>query len=124
MPKAWGKFPVDISKEGLQRFFFTLETAYLLTARLILAKAIQDPDREGRISTKHIADRFMGDLDAQADDRTGRLAPTAYLVATQTLFNRYATSLFTSIYAQETCSTGGATFPGPPKRPKMPLHWR
>ena len=100
-PRAWTKFPLDTTKEGLQRFSFALETAYLLTARLILAKAIQDHDREGRISTKHIADRFLSDLDTQADDRSGRLGPTAYLTATQTLFNRYATSLFTSVYAQD-----------------------
>ncbi len=100
-PRAWTKFPLDTTKEGLQHFSFALETAYLLSARLILAKAIQDHDKDRRISAKPIAERFLSDLESHADDRSGRLAETAYLSATENLFNRYATSLFTSVYAQD-----------------------
>ena len=101
VPGVWKPFLERTTKESIYRFTYALETSYLLAARLILAKAIQDHDRGGRISSKHIADRFISDLDTRADDRTGRLPPTAYLEVAQTLFNRYATSLFTSVYAQD-----------------------
>jgi methylase of polypeptide subunit release factors len=101
VPKVWRDFLPSTRKEAIYRFTYALETAYLLSARLILAKAIQDHDKDGRISHRHIADRFLSDLDSEADDRSGRLPLTAYLKVTQTLFNRYATSLFTSIYAQD-----------------------
>ena len=100
-PRAWTKFPLDTSKEGLQRFSFALETAYLLTARLILAKAIQDHDDERQIDVSHIADRFSSYLATQTEGRSGQLPPTAYLSATEKLFDGYATTLFTSIYAKD-----------------------
>ena len=89
IPTIWKPFLEKPTKETIYRFTYALETSYLLAARLILAKAIQDHDPTGRISSKHIADRFISDLDTQADDRTGRLPPTAYLDVAQTLFNRY-----------------------------------
>ena len=101
VPKIWRDFLPNTQKETVYRFTYALETSYLLSARLILAKAIQDHDRDGHISSKHIADRFISDLDSEANDRTGELPPTAYLKVTENLFNRYATSLFTSIYAQD-----------------------
>ncbi len=101
IPKVWKAFLTTTGREDVYRFMFSLETAYLLTARLILAKAIQDHDREDRISTDHIADGFLKHLDTQKSGRGGKLPETAYLEATQNLFNGYAKTLFTSIYAQD-----------------------
>jgi N-6 DNA Methylase/Type I restriction enzyme R protein N terminus (HSDR_N)/Eco57I restriction-modification methylase len=101
IPKVWKDFLTTTGREDVYRFMFALETAYLLTARLILAKAIQDHDREDRISTDHIADGFLKHLDTRKSGRGGKLPETAYLEATQTLFNDYAKTLFTSIYAQD-----------------------
>ena len=53
IPNIWKPFLEKTTKESIYRF------TYALAARLILAKAIQDRDREGRISSKHIADRFI-----------------------------------------------------------------
>lgn len=101
LPKVWKEFLTTTGREDVYRFMFSLETAYLLTARLILAKAIQDHDREDRISTDHIADGFLKHLDTQKSGRSGKLPEIAYLEATQNLFNGYAKTLFTSIYAQD-----------------------
>ena len=101
IPKVWKEFLPTTGREDVYRFMFSLKTAYLLTARLILAKAIQDHDREDRISTDHIADGFLKHLDTQKSGRGGKLPETAYLEATQNLFNGYAKTLFTSIYAQD-----------------------
>jgi type I restriction-modification system DNA methylase subunit len=101
IPKVWREFLTTTGREDVYRFMFALETAYLLTARLILAKGIQDHDRDSRISTDHIADRFLMQLDTRKSGRTHKIPETAYLEATQTLFNDYAKTLFTSIYAQD-----------------------
>lgn len=101
IPKVWKEFLTTTGREDVYRFMFSLETAYLLTARLILAKAIQDHDRDKRISTDPIADSFLNYLNTQKGGRTGKLPETAYLEATQNLFNGYAKTLFTSVYAQD-----------------------
>ncbi len=101
VPKVWRAFPLDSTKESVNRFMYVLESAYSLTARLILAKVIQDHDRHGRISTEPIADRFLAHLNAAKEGRAGRLPPSAYLEAAEALFNGYAKTLFTSIYAQD-----------------------
>ena len=90
------------AEERLYRFSFALETAYTMTARLILAKAIQDHDRGGEIAgTQHLAALLETQLAASQTARTGKLAPEAYLKSITSLFNTYAQTLFTSIYATD-----------------------
>lgn len=100
IPDLWKPLLTSNSKDAITRFTYALETSYLLAARLMLAKAIQDHDQDERIAVP-LADRFGDVLSARVNARTGKLEPTAYLTALQTLFDDYATTLFTSIYAQD-----------------------
>lgn len=101
VPTSWKPFLQDSSERDVSLLSYALETAYLLTARLMLAKVIQDHDRAGRLTNRHLAARFLVHLEHEANDRDSSVPPTAYLTATIELFNRYATSLFTSLYAQD-----------------------
>lgn len=100
-PQIWTPFLSTGAKDDLYRFMFSLETAYILVARLILAKAVQDHDRQGRIVTQHMADTLLAQLAAKRQGRDRTLPLDAYLAATEHLFNDYAKTLFTSIYAQD-----------------------
>lgn len=93
------------TEEGLKRFSFALETAYTLIARLMLAKAIEDHDPQGKIveNDDHLGKRLLTQLEARKSGRRGqyKLPPTAYLEGIESLFNTYALNLFTSIYATD-----------------------
>lgn len=93
------------TEEGLKRFSFSLETAYTLIARLMLAKAIEDHDPQGKIveNDDHLGKRLLTQLEARKSGRRGqyKLPPTAYLEGIESLFNTYALNLFTSIYATD-----------------------
>jgi N-6 DNA Methylase/Type I restriction enzyme R protein N terminus (HSDR_N)/Eco57I restriction-modification methylase len=103
IPKLWrdSKLAIAANKEGLYKFSFALETAYTLTARLILAKAIQDKDASQGIIKAHLADRLLEHLKAKRNLRTGTLKAEHYLEATVLLFDDYARTLFTSIYGKD-----------------------
>ena len=103
LPRLWkdSKLPITATKEGLYRFSFALETAYTLTARLILAKAIQDKDNSQGIIKAHLAGRLLEHLKAKRNLRNDTLEPERYLEATELLFDDYARTLFTSIYAKD-----------------------
>ncbi len=53
IPKPWQPFLNSTSKHAITRFTYALETSYLLAARLMLAKAIQDHDADKRIVRCH-----------------------------------------------------------------------
>jgi len=101
IPNLWKPLLPKTNKTTITQFTYVLETSYLLAARLMLAKAIQDHDTDRRINAAALVDRFGSVLAAKVDPRTGRLEPTTYLETAQTLFDDYATTLFTSIYAQD-----------------------
>ncbi len=102
IPKLWlgSKLSIVASKEGLYRFSYSLETAYTLTARLILAKAIQDKDVTHAVTKTNLAERLLEHLKTKRNLRNV-LEPEAYLEATNDLFDDYARTLFTSIYAKD-----------------------
>ncbi len=103
IPKLWlaSKLPISASKEGLFKFSYALETAYTLTARLILAKAIQDKDVNHTVIQTNLAERLLEHLKSKRNLRTNLLEPESYLEATEDLFDDYARTLFTSIYAKD-----------------------
>ncbi|MEF2278727.1 N-6 DNA methylase [Deinococcus sp. YIM 134068] len=104
IPRLWRDSGAlsDTSGEGLYRFSFALETSYALAARLMLAKVIQDHSRGGAITGgTSLADQLLTELGRYADDRTGTLPSKAYPEAVRDLFDRYARTLFTSVYATD-----------------------
>jgi N-6 DNA Methylase/Type I restriction enzyme R protein N terminus (HSDR_N) len=103
IPKLWlaSKLSIQNNKEGLFRFSYALETAYTLTARLILAKAIQDKDVTHAVIKTNLAERLLEHLKAKRNLRTETLEAESYLEATNDLFDDYARTLFTSIYAKD-----------------------
>ncbi len=103
IPKLWlaSKLTISATKEGLFAFSYALETAYTLTARLILAKAIQDKDVNHTVIQTNLAERLLEHLKSKRNLRTNLLEPESYLEATEDLFDDYARTLFTSIYAKD-----------------------
>jgi hypothetical protein len=103
IPQSWKNSQVSIveNEEGLYRFSYALETAYTLTARLILAKAIQDKDVTHSVTQTNLAERLLEHLKTKRNLRTNVLPPESYLEATSSVFDDYAKTLFTSIYAKD-----------------------
>lgn len=100
-PQVWRPLLLGNRGRDVSHFMFSLETAYVVAARLILAKVIQDHDTGRHLTHEHLANRFMDHLRSQRNPRTDALSVTAYPEATRDLFNAYSTALFTSIYGQD-----------------------
>ncbi|WP_339096565.1 N-6 DNA methylase [Deinococcus sp. VB142] len=104
IPALWRKSDalLGTGKEDLYHFSFALETAYSLTARLILAKVIQDHSRNEAVTGRNLAELLLDELKRQALPRTpNKLPPRAYPQAVRELFDQYAQTLFTSVYATD-----------------------
>lgn len=62
VPKVWLPFLKTKNREDIYRFMFSLETAYTLTARLILAKAVEDQDRERHLQQRVLTDVLLDNI--------------------------------------------------------------
>jgi len=98
LPKAWEAFGLGKNREELYRFMFALETAYALTARLILAKAVQDHSgkEESALSLAAHLERVLGSPEYKKG-----IPPTAYTRAVKEVFEAYAERFLTSVYASD-----------------------
>lgn len=104
IPKLWKDSGAltGTSESDLYRFSFALETSYALTARLMLAKVIQDHGKGEQIAGKRsLADQLLIELERHLHPRTEQLQPDAYPEAVRELFDQYARTLFTSVYATD-----------------------
>ena len=100
LPKAWEAFGLEKNRdrEELYRFMFALETAYALTARLILAKAVQDHSgkEESTLSLAAHLERVLGSPEYKKG-----IPPTAYTRAVREVFKTRAERFLTSVYASD-----------------------
>ncbi|WP_092265780.1 Eco57I restriction-modification methylase domain-containing protein [Deinococcus reticulitermitis] len=104
IPRLWKDSGAltSTSESDLYRFSFALETSYALTARLMLAKVIQDHSKGEQIAGKRsLADQLLMELERHLHPRTGDLKSNAYPEAVRELFDQYARTLFTSVYATD-----------------------
>jgi len=95
-PISWRSFlPENAKKETLQHFMFALETAYVLLARVMLAKAMQDANFPNLDATK----AFERSL--ETNQRRGTLHPIDYLAATSAVFKEGSKQAFENLFASD-----------------------
>lgn len=80
---------------------FVLETAYVVTARLILAKAVQDKDVGRRLLRDRLHEAVFAQLRARKDPRAGRVPIAEYAPSISQLFTGYSKTLFSSIFSED-----------------------
>jgi len=100
-PESWLPLLPNRSEPNLYRLMFVLETAYVVTARLILAKAVQDKDVDRHLVRNPLHDAVFAQLRARADPRTGRVPIAEYTSSVSRLFINYSTSLFSGIFSED-----------------------
>ena len=97
VPKTWEVF--GATGNELLRLMFALETAYTLTARLILAKAVQD--HGGAKVLTPLSELFAHELRSPEYLRSRAIPAEAYPKAVAQAFGHYAEHFLTSLYASD-----------------------
>ena len=80
---------------------FVLETAYVVTARLILAKAVQDKDIGRQLLRHPLHEAVFAQLRARTDPRTGRVPIAEYARSISKLFASYSGLYFPCIFSED-----------------------
>jgi N-6 DNA Methylase len=100
-PESWLRLLTSRSEISLYRLMFVLETAYVVTARLILAKAVQDKDVGRQLLRDRLHEAVFAQLRARADPRTGRVPIAEYAPSISQLFKSYSRTLFSGIFSED-----------------------
>lgn len=94
-PRSWRDLVPAAGGDGLYQFMFALETAYVLLARVLLAKAMQDTGFPGVDSLE----AYRNSL--RLGQHRGALHPQAYLNATSSLFQYAGGQAFASLFGSD-----------------------
>lgn len=94
-PRSWRPFIREGGREALYQFMFSLETAYALISRIMLAKAMQDAG----FRYLNILETFEQSLDAR--DVRGALDCRDYLHATKALLEEGARQAFSGLFRSD-----------------------
>jgi len=94
-PSSWRPFVIGPGREALYQFMFSLETAYAILSRVMLAKAMQD----NRFPYIDILRSFAGALEAQHERRT--LQSSTHIDAVASVFHEAARQAFTPLFASD-----------------------
>lgn len=94
-PPSWRDLIVGAGRNDLYRFMFALETAYVLLARVLLAKAMQDAGFPGMNSIQAYRNGLS------LGQHRGTLPPQAYLEATSNLFQYAGGQAFASLFGSD-----------------------
>ena len=100
-PEAWLVLLPRRTEQNLYRLMFVLESAYVVCARLILSKAVQDKDAQHILVRSALDVTILTNLRPEVDDRTGKIRLGAYAAGTQRLFDNYSRSLFYQIFSED-----------------------
>jgi len=100
-PESWLRLLTHRSEGNLYRLMFVLETAYVVTARLILAKAVQDKDVGRHLLRYPLHEAVFAQLRARTDPRTGRVPIIEYAPGIIDLFASYSRTLFSGIFSED-----------------------
>jgi hypothetical protein len=100
-PQGWLTFLPARSEPHLYRLMFILETAYVVTARLILAKAVQDKDIRRLLVRDPLHVTVLAQLRSRLHQRTGQVAFRDYASTISELFLAYSGSLFIGIFSED-----------------------
>lgn len=96
VPNVWRPF-IDLLGQGAEvryEFMFSLETAYALLARILLAKAMQDAELN-----INVQDTYLSSLEHSS--RRGRLEPRDHLQAVQAVLNRGEREAFSTLFTND-----------------------
>jgi hypothetical protein len=94
-PSSWRPFVQGAGSEALYQFMFSLETAYAILSRVMLAKAMQD----NRFPYIDILRSFAGALEAQHE--RGTLQSSAHVDAVASVFREAGRQAFTPLFASD-----------------------
>ena len=94
-PSSWRPFVPGAGRESLYQFMFSLETAYAILSRVMLAKAMQD----NRFPYIDILRSFAGALEAQHE--RGTLQSSAHVDAVASVFREAGRQAFTPLFASD-----------------------
>jgi SAM-dependent methyltransferase len=100
-PASWLRLLTNRSEVNLYRLMFVLETAYVVTARLILAKAVQDKDVGRQLLRDRLHEAVFAQLRARTDPRTGRVPISEYAPSISQLFTNCSRTLFSGIFSED-----------------------
>jgi len=96
VPKTWKVFGAT-GGEDLYSLMFALQTAYALTARLILAKVVEDYGGHPRLGS--LSQNLIHELEDPLYKAS--IPPWAYPEAIQRVFDKYARHFLPSLYASD-----------------------
>jgi len=94
-PSSWRQFVTGSGREPLYEFMFSLETAYAILSRVMLAKAMQD----NSFPYIDILRSFARALEAQHE--RGRLQSSSYVDAVASIFREAGRQAFTPLFASD-----------------------
>ncbi len=94
-PSSWEPFVQDSGKDALYQFMFSLETAYAILSRVMLAKAMQD----NRFPYIDILRSFAGALEARHE--RGTLQSSAHVDAVASVFREAGRQAFAPLFASD-----------------------
>ena len=94
-PSYWRPFVIGSGREALYQFMFSLETAYAILSRLMLAKAMQD----NSFPYIDILRSFAGALEAQHE--RGTLQSSAHVDAVASVFREAGRQAFAPLFASD-----------------------
>ncbi|HFQ93592.1 MAG TPA: hypothetical protein ENK32_06255, partial [Anaerolineae bacterium] len=94
-PQSWRPFLPNSQKETLYRFMFSLESAYAVLSRLLLARAMDNHN----FPNLDLTGRLHGALGLE--ERQNRLPPHAYAAGLKHLFNYTGNQAFKAIFESD-----------------------
>lgn len=113
VPKSWEVFQVS-GQEGLYQLMFALQTSYALTARLILAKVVED---YAKSYEKGLRPPLLSELlghELKDPGHRSNIPPWAYPQAVRKVFNEYAEHFLPSLYISDIFDWWQEKFPDEP----------